>query len=190
MDMRYIITQAKGNYVTSISTTNPSQYTEIHLPMISTLHYDYTLNICSRKMFQNSKSYLLILRCHMFNGPACCQAGKVYNSSVRACVLPGGGKYTTPVSGPVCCQAGKVYNFSARSCVLPGGESIQLQCQVLCAARRGKYTTPVSGPVCCQAGESIQLQCQVLCAARRGKVYNFSARSCVLPGGESKQLQC
>ena len=145
--MRYIITQAKRNYVTSISTTNPSQYTEIHLPMISTLHYDYTLNICSRKMFKNSKSYLLILRCHMFNGPVCCQAGesiklqcqglcaarrgKVYNSSARACVLPGRGKYTTPVPGPVCCQAGKVYNSSARAFVLPG----PVCCQGLCVAR-------------------------------------------------------
>ena len=159
--MRYIITQAKRNYVTSISTTNPSQYTEIHLPMISTLHYDYTLNICSRKMFQNSKSYILILRCHMFNGPVCCQAGesiqlqcqglcaagrgKVYNSSARACVLPGGGKYTTPVPGPVCCQA---------------GESIQLQCQGLCVAR----ACVLPGPMCCQGlcaavtGESVATQ--------------------------------
>ena len=67
-------------------------------------------------------------------------------------MLPGGGKYTTPVPEPVCCQA---------------GESIQLQCQGLCAARRGKYTTQVPGPVRCQAGE----------------VYNSSVRACVLPGG-------
>ena len=146
--MRYIITQAKRNYVTSIFTTNPSQYTEIHLPMISTLHYDYTLNICSRKMFQNSKSYLLILRCHMFNGPVCCQAGesiqlqcqglcaarrgKVYNSSARACVLPGG----------------KSIQLKCPACALPGGGSIQLQCQGLCVAR----ACVLPGPVCCRDG--------------------------------------
>ena len=147
MDMRYIITQAKRNYVTSISTTNPSQYTEIHLPMISTIHYDYTLNICSRKMFQNSKSYILILRCHMFNGPVCCQAGESIQLQCQGLCAARRGKYTTPVPGPVCCQA---------------GESIQLKCQGLCAARRGMYTTPVPGPLCCQG----------LCVAR----------ACVLPG--------
>ena len=123
MDIRSIITQAKRNYVTSISTTNQSQYTEIHLPMISTIHYDYTLNICSRKIFQNSKSYLLILRCHMFNGPVRCQAGGNIQLQCQGLCAAKRGKYTTQVPGPLCCQGLCV----ARACVL-------------------------SGPVCCRDG--------------------------------------
>ena len=75
-------------------------------------------------------------------GLCAARRGKVYNSSVRACVLPGGESIQLQCQGLCAARRGKVYNSSARACVLPGG---------------GKYTTPVSGPVCCQEGESIQL---------------------------------